>query len=137
MTEIELKDYLTQYRNKKEGNQIYIDALTRYRQTLETFPPYIAKEYIKDIDDRIKTSSDDIRKQDGIVLAWSELISNYNARQIFIDHYINGMDWDTIEDAQHYARSTVYGYHKKALTEITQKAVQDIADNSTITAISI
>ena len=137
MTEFDLINYLTEYIENKEGTKICIDALTRYRRRLETFPPYIAKEYIKDIDKRIRTEEDELRKQEDIIKAWSELITNENARNIFVDHYIKGIDWLTIEDVYHYATSTVFNYRKRALTEITQKAVQDIPNASVITATSI
>ena len=137
MTENDLKDYLTQYRDHKEGTQIYIDALTRYRDTLESFSVNVTKEYIKDIDRRINQIKDEMNQKDAIVIEWSKLIRNDTARALFVEHYINGVDWLTIEDVYHYATSTVYAYHKKALKEISQNAVQDIAPASIQTATSI
>lgn len=137
MTEIDLKNYLAQYRENKEGTRIYIDALMRYRETLESFSVDVTKEYIKDIDRRINQLEDEIKQKDAIVFEWSKLIRNDTARELFVKHYINGVDWLTIEDIYHYATSTVYGYNKRALTEITQKAVQDIAPASVQTATSI
>jgi hypothetical protein len=138
MTKKELKDYLNTSYNEIENLKLNIRSLEYYEQrTVAFFPDYLRKEQTRKIDGYISEDRKRLERRIGQITSWSNLIHNETHRQIFIDHYINGLKWSVIEDKYHYSRSRVFEINKKCCNEIARNLVCDIAPKQTQQAVTM
>ena len=133
MTTQELQEHLNKLLYDIEGlrlvieaDQRYIDHLTSYAYSVDVRP------FVRHVQNYMEKDRRTIARHLATIEAWSQLITKETDRQLFIDHYMNGLTWLELEEKYHYARSSIFRANKKCCEQIAQNLVCQIVPDCNI-----
>ena len=122
MTAKEVQDYLKDYLLNIQGDIFYMNALRRY---VTKYEPFMHNTQIHGLClhyyDQIRSARAQLDKKRVRMMKWAELISDPVHRQIFVDRYINAMQWEDIQIKYSYCPSSIFRIHNKCCAEIAKK----------------
>lgn len=129
MTKDEFRDYMKNYYDNRTGTEIFIESMKEYTTVQivkKGYPEYWLKrtrEYYAPI---IKHYQKQIDRMDDQIRDWSGLIKNDTYRQMFLDHYQNGLTFETIADKYIYSFRRVISINKSVIDQIHDHLITDL-----------
>ena len=141
MTTQELQEHLNKLVYDIEGLRLVIDADQRYIDHLLSQEFEIdVRPYVRHAQSYMEKDRRTMSRHLATIEAWSQLITKDTNRQIYIDHYMNGLTWHDIEEKYHYSTSMVFHINKTCCDQIAQNLVCEIVpdcNTKTDTAVSL
>lgn len=141
MTAQELKKHIKQIQHEIDGLNLVIEADQRYIDRLQSDLFKIdVRPYVRQVQNFIEKNRQEIARHLATIEAWAQLITKESDRQIFVDHYLNGLSWGEIEKKYHYSHSTIFRSKETCFEQIAQNLVCQIVPDCNIktdTAVSL
>lgn len=122
MTTQELQEHLNKLVYDIEGTRLVIEADQRFIKHLTTYAYCVdVQPFVQRVRSYMEKEHRTIARHVATIEAWSQLITKDTDRQLFIDHYINGLTWLELEDKYHYASSSIFRVNKKCCEQIAHR----------------